>query len=380
MKLMRLIGFSLLMAALSLSAGCTAAETPQPKPETPPSFELTASDEANLSDAQEPVSGDYVSPDSSTRKLGDEDLYAIPAEQLPLARNEIPARHGYVFKTAALQTYFDGKAWYKKDSAFSYDALNSVEKYNMALLKFYESMNTPSCPPNPAPSGIELYKPGQEAKVDLNGDGNEETILWSREESHSVLKVNDQSIEDDGDCFSETFGIADIDPSDGKKEIILSDLGPSDDYSSTFYSYDGKAIGRMGQTGGLADYGIVLDGKGRFLAMARGNILQTWFFNRSYELDSSHRIKEVKKDIYPTDAPVFVKQPVQLFSERSLSKPAFKLSEGSSVRITATDDRQWCRIETENGKTGWFAVKDFDILSAEGIPASEAFFGLSNAD
>ncbi len=362
----------------AVTAGCSPAA---PIPEKAPSdMPATAAIEESPLGESASNSGDYVLPLSGTARLEDQQVYGLLPDQVSIARNEIAARHGYIFKTAALQTYFESKPWYRADPAFSYDTLSAVEKYNMALLKFFESMNTPSAPPNPSPSGIELYKPGQEIHADLNSDGTEETILWFREEMHAVLKVNNLSVEAEGDYFSETFGIADIDPSDGMKEILISDLGPSDDYTSTFYCFNGEAIQRMGQTGGLADYGIVLDGKGGFLALARGSLLQTWFFNRSYDLDSSHQIREVKKDTYPTHASVFVKQPVQIFSERNLSKPSFKLSEGTTATITATDDRQWCQVETEGGKQGWFALKDFNILTTEGIPASEAFFGLSNAD
>jgi hypothetical protein len=67
-------------------------------------------------------------------------------EQLPiethqkggLARNEIFARHGYVFKQKDLQNYFAAKPWYHADSAYK-EHLSPTEKQNVAQLRDYEA-------------------------------------------------------------------------------------------------------------------------------------------------------------------------------------------------------------------------------------------------
>lgn len=372
---------SALILSLILSAGCTQKTLPPPDSESVPMAELTPAMETDT--AVNPAydyAADYVLPDSNTRKLDDETVYALPFEQLPIARNEIPARHGYVFKTPALQSYFSEKSWYAPDPAFTYDGLNAVEKYNLALLKFYESLYGKATVEEPVPTGIVTYPASQTVMEDLDGDGTKETIQWIREETHSILKVNQQTFQEDGDYFSEVFGIADIDASDSRKEIVISDLGPSDDYISTFYSYSGNKIARMGQVGGLVDYGIHLDGTGQFSAQTRGSILHTWFFDKHYELTATHQIKELKEDTYLTDSVVFVKKPLQLFDEKNISKPLFSLSEGTVITIVGTDNSQWCEVETTSGKRGWFALKDFSTLVHENVPVQEVLFGLSFAD
>lgn len=88
--------------------------------------------------------GEYVIPDSDTRKLKDADVSNLSKEQLRLARNEIMARHGRRFKDAGLQSYFDSKSWYKGTvSPEDFDAnmesrLSKIERANVEMIKKYE--------------------------------------------------------------------------------------------------------------------------------------------------------------------------------------------------------------------------------------------------
>ena len=87
--------------------------------------------------------GDYIFPDSDTRKLTAEDLDPIKddAQMLRLARNELYARHGRKFDAEDLQEYFMSKDWYTPEidpEDFDEDMLTKVEKYNRDLIKSYE--------------------------------------------------------------------------------------------------------------------------------------------------------------------------------------------------------------------------------------------------
>lgn len=82
-------------------------------------------------------STEYILPESNKKVLGEEDIANLSKEQLRLARNEIYARHGYVFKSEDLQKYFSSKSWYHENT--SYDgSLSEVEKDNVTLLKARE--------------------------------------------------------------------------------------------------------------------------------------------------------------------------------------------------------------------------------------------------
>ncbi|MDM8299435.1 YARHG domain-containing protein [Collinsella tanakaei] len=78
----------------------------------------------------------YVCPDSATHVYSDNELYAMSADELELARNEIYARYGRGFSTDYLQAYFDSQAWYtRKYSPEEFDAmaspLNATEQQNV---------------------------------------------------------------------------------------------------------------------------------------------------------------------------------------------------------------------------------------------------------
>lgn len=86
--------------------------------------------------------GDYIFPDSSTRALTAADVAGLSKEQLKIARNEIFARHGYIFTTPEMKSYFEGKSWYHGSIAkenFDMEKLfNQIEKDNVKLIKSYE--------------------------------------------------------------------------------------------------------------------------------------------------------------------------------------------------------------------------------------------------
>ena len=54
----------------------------------------------------------YVISDSSSRYLSAEELYGYSSLYLMLARNEIYAKHGYMFRDQNIQRYFNYKDWY----------------------------------------------------------------------------------------------------------------------------------------------------------------------------------------------------------------------------------------------------------------------------
>lgn len=94
-----------------------------------------------MSSADEP--GSYLFPQSSSTLLTDADLSQCTAHELYLARNEIFARHGYIFSGSDLQEYFGGKSWYTPrytPEEFRWDWLSSVEMKNIALIQEREDL------------------------------------------------------------------------------------------------------------------------------------------------------------------------------------------------------------------------------------------------
>lgn len=72
-------------------------------------------------------------------ELTHEDLANLSKSQLRLLRNEIYARHGYIFKSKDLQDYFGSMPWYIGSISNQNDVpLNSTERKNIAMIQKYE--------------------------------------------------------------------------------------------------------------------------------------------------------------------------------------------------------------------------------------------------
>ena len=88
----------------------------------------------------------YLIEESSLCYLDEMDLAGMSAYDCKLARNEIYARHGYIFKSDDLVKYFNSQSWYYpqyNSSSFKDDWLNEYEKANIAMIKAYEDKGCP---------------------------------------------------------------------------------------------------------------------------------------------------------------------------------------------------------------------------------------------
>lgn len=83
---------------------------------------------------------DYIFPDSDKRYLTASEVSTLSKEMLGYARNEIFARHGYVFKTDKYAQYFSSKSWYRQDPNFEggSSSFNQYENANIKLIQEYE--------------------------------------------------------------------------------------------------------------------------------------------------------------------------------------------------------------------------------------------------
>ncbi|MDO5517981.1 MAG: YARHG domain-containing protein [Clostridium sp.] len=81
-------------------------------------------------------SNNYIFPESSTSYLSKSQVKSLSNYQLGIARNEIYARHGYIFKLDTFKRYFESQNWYvPRYSNQSSISLNKVESYNVDLIK-----------------------------------------------------------------------------------------------------------------------------------------------------------------------------------------------------------------------------------------------------
>jgi YARHG domain/WG containing repeat len=100
---------------------------------------------SNYSDSSSLSSADYITqwlfPDSDKRFFTDDDVKNLSKEDLWIARNEIFARHGYIFKTPKGKAYVETLDPVYKGIIFDAGKiiLNEFEKANIDLIKKYEN-------------------------------------------------------------------------------------------------------------------------------------------------------------------------------------------------------------------------------------------------
>ena len=82
-------------------------------------------------------SADYIFP-SDRQYITESDMAGWDQKTALLARNEIFARHGYVFQTQEIQNYFAAKSWYTPNSSYDGSDLSDVEKANVDTISAYE--------------------------------------------------------------------------------------------------------------------------------------------------------------------------------------------------------------------------------------------------
>lgn len=83
-------------------------------------------------------SGSGRFPQGSQRLLSYSDISGLTKYDLKIMRNEIFARHGYIFTTTDLKNYFQNQSWYTPRYSNVTTMLTNIEQQNIALIKRYE--------------------------------------------------------------------------------------------------------------------------------------------------------------------------------------------------------------------------------------------------
>jgi len=77
-------------------------------------------------------------PQASERLLSANDLSGLNESDLKIMRNEIFARHGYIFQTNDMKNHFQNQVWYRPLSNNVNSKLTNIENKNIALIRRYE--------------------------------------------------------------------------------------------------------------------------------------------------------------------------------------------------------------------------------------------------
>ncbi|MEY3049804.1 MAG: hypothetical protein RL365_1842 [Bacteroidota bacterium] len=77
-------------------------------------------------------------PEASERLLNYDDVGHLSSRDLKIMRNEIFARHGYIFKTNDMNEYFSRQSWYEPVNNDVTGLLSRIETENVNYIKSYE--------------------------------------------------------------------------------------------------------------------------------------------------------------------------------------------------------------------------------------------------
>ena len=87
------------------------------------------------------TNSEYYFADSDSRYLTEDDLKGLSKDDLAYARNEIYARHGYIFNDPGFNKYFNSRTWYvPRYTAEEFDdsVFNDFERKNIEFIKSFE--------------------------------------------------------------------------------------------------------------------------------------------------------------------------------------------------------------------------------------------------
>ena len=223
---------------------------------------------------------------------------------------------------------------------------------------------TAACPPSRVPTESPL-RIGTAVHCDLDGDAVADRIEIRAAGDDFEIRIGPARLRGHGSNLDSTFAIVDIDSMDGRREIALTEQGPSDDYATHFFTLDGDSVLAMGTLPG--SYEVTFDGSGIVRTMARGRILHTWFHPAYWRLDPSHRLVEIELPLYAMNTSVRVLRPLTLRRSPTDARSGPRLLAGEQATILGSDDVRWCLVRAASGATGWFAVDELDRDTFEGL-------------
>jgi hypothetical protein len=97
--------------------------------------------EEELKEVKEELAQQFVFPDSANKYLSEDEIRKVDVDKMNIGRNEIYARHGYIFTDEEMKQYFENQQWYRERvtaDQFKEDVFNSFEKKNIELIKKVE--------------------------------------------------------------------------------------------------------------------------------------------------------------------------------------------------------------------------------------------------
>lgn len=340
----------------------------------------------------------FMIPFSSIKPIDEENLTFLSDNELWIARNEIYARHGRVFKNMYLQRYFDSCSWYAEEgkSEVPESELSEVERANLEKIVATEADFLAQ---HPYPKE---YKTNTMVQECLTGTGELNTISYTvipeGDDYRCVLTIDGTEYDLSKDIYmvspdTEVFYITnfvqfpgtDSEDEDGL-EIAVLDYGPSSDLETHFFKYDG-ALHYLGGIGGFPfkEQNNGIDGfnhMGGVNGTVRSDLIETAYLDGYWWYDSENqKLTYMETGLhayqYFTKHELLVDLPV--YQEMSPDSETVVMSAQKAVFFLKSDLQEWIYVRAKDGTEGYIRVKDGNISNVD-MPAENVFTELHYFD
>lgn len=312
---------------------------------------------------------DYIIPNSDKNKITTNMLDKLTKSDIILARNEIYARHGYIFKSKKYKKYFQKQNWYKTNPNFFEQNFNKIESNNLKIIDNYI---------NSIENFTKLIT-NNYGKYDLNSDGIIEEISVEFKDGGMTYELIIDTITDiqtGGSSFKNMI-LYDININDEFKEIAIVDKV---DNVTRFHYYDGNNIIHMGTIPGTNE-SIKINGTGQILTKKKGTILglNNWNYQIEYILTEKRALtKNPVVKYYEMDYEVILKEDITLYESPINNSKLTTLKKGELIYLTRSDDIEWCEIKTSNNLKGWLKIENTTQINKKLV--SDVFEGFDTQE
>lgn len=220
---------------------------------------------------------------------------------------------------------------------------------------------------------IDEYLQDKEYSIDLNGDGEQDTIMYINAKVVS-MKINNNLYEldnQDPDLTYNKFNVIDLDTNDKSIEIVLSQAEPPMDNYLTFYRYNGEDFYCIGSILGNfeeIDKTILIDGSGTIGVAKDSTIMEDGIFYWEYTMnkkDDLENIPVLGLNNYSEPIHSKINEEIKAYNDKNTEVPFINIPIGEEIVIYG-EINNWLNIEWGD-KELWINGDELDHSRTDGV-------------
>lgn len=244
---------------------------------------------------------------------------------------------------------------------------------------------------------IEILKISEleDMMIDLDNDGKEEKVSYkiqnylNSDERYSSIVINDNEHRMENFNPTPNLYITKLDIKKDGYTFLVGDEGASNDYTTQFFSYEKGNLIELGKIGGIYDendlgVNLSINGDGTVKTKERADILQTWFYDATYELNDG-KLELIDQEFYDVNHQVTTLMDYEYYKKPLQDAEKVKISKDTELKFIGIDNEKWIMFEYKNiygeDVVAYFMVEDYFYIDKENnVMASTLFSDLVYAD